>query len=162
MEPIPKIPDRSGKNVLLLWLLALALIAGLNACGGHEYDEELPQTEILAFTIEPSENLMPGDTVTLTCKIKDSLDTRFNFYWSVDYGNCTDTCRLHFDAGDLFPAEKVMRSLPKRWTQNRNWVKWIVPDCTGYFAAYFYVDVTNFNKEMTAVDASRIIIINEE
>lgn len=161
MEPIPKIPDRSGKNVLLLWLGAIALIAGLQACGGNEYDEELPQTEILAFTIEPSENLMPGDTVTMTCKIKDSLDTRFNFYWSVDYGFGGV---LLFDAGDLFPAEKVGEgSRPRRWTQNRNWVKWIVPDCTGYFSATFRVIPDNFEYDgFITVNKTQTIIINEE
>lgn len=131
-------------------LLLTLLIAGLYACGtGEEYPPP-PQTEILSVDFIPNENLSPGDTVAIRCRIKDSLDTRFNFYWHV---GVAEDLGATIGGGNLIDAEYMgYYAWDKTWnSEKRNTVHWIVPDCTRSFTLIVSVLIDNGNSEKLTV-----------
>ncbi|MEO1021765.1 MAG: hypothetical protein AAFW89_04425 [Bacteroidota bacterium] len=68
-------------RIVFLYGTVLFLIATAGTCEGPDPDIEFnPQTEILEVRQVP-DTVAVGDTVTLTCMIRDSLDTRFKFNW---------------------------------------------------------------------------------
>ncbi len=75
----------SKHKVLLISLVALTSL--LQSCdlniGGAKDLEEIPATEILEFTFSPGNVVSVGDTLTITCVIKDSLDSNLRYSWGV-------------------------------------------------------------------------------
>lgn len=71
-------------RVIQYYLTAIILIGLIQACTyGTPDPEPVPQTEILEIRLTP-DTVAVGDTVLIHCLIKDSLDTRFNFFWNLD------------------------------------------------------------------------------
>lgn len=79
---------RRQNRILLLCVTALLLAVLLYGCGfpiDSGDDIQSLQTKILKVLVQP-DTVAPGDTASFTCVIKDSIDTRFKFYWLIQYG----------------------------------------------------------------------------
>lgn len=70
------------KYFILLILLPSFIGCDINIGGGSEPELE-PATEILGFSFSPSDTVAVGDSLTITCLVKDSLDNDLRFIWSV-------------------------------------------------------------------------------
>ena len=81
---------RHRNQTLLLFLTALLLVVLLYGCNlplGDSGGDQIhpPQTKILEVWVQP-DTLAPADTASFTCIIADSINTRFKFYWLIQYG----------------------------------------------------------------------------
>jgi hypothetical protein len=68
--------------IVLLGFIFLCTSCDLNIGGGKDL-EDPPATEILRFTFSPSKVVSVGDILTITCVVKDSLDTNLRYSWGV-------------------------------------------------------------------------------
>jgi len=151
---IQKQENRQAWQRLLLVTLA---ITGFYACQLPEEDPLLPQTEILSVDFIPNTDLVPGDTVAIRCRIKDSLDTRFNYYWRVSNALVLGS---PIGGGNLIDAELgAFRRDRDWWSENRNTVHWVVPDCTRSFTLIVGVEVDNLLRQKLPVESGNYIEI---
>jgi hypothetical protein len=147
--------SRQAWQRLALVLLALA---GVVACQTPEEDPPPPQTEILSVDFIPNENLSPGDTVAIRCRIKDSLDTRFNFYWRI---GVAEDLGAPIGGGNLIDAELGSFLWDRDWLSfNRNTVHWVVADCTQTYYLRVAVRVDNGDSKKATVKSGNSMQIS--
>jgi hypothetical protein len=78
-----KLCSKSGPvKAGLACFAALAVFAGCDFPGGTDPDPPLYQTDILEIRVTPNPVVM-GDTAVFEVVIRDSLDERFSFRWTV-------------------------------------------------------------------------------
>src|SRR5690554_4238466 len=138
----------SKPSTSYLYLIVLLIVGSLAACdfysdGGGE-KEKAYQTRIIDVLVVPADTAAPGDTLTFICIIEDSLDTRFDFYWSIKYGMALD-------------AEFIDNQPVPVFLTNENMIKWIAPNEDGFKS--FTVRANNYSNDSIVAEKSFTLIV---
>lgn len=87
-------------KIVYIYITFIVLIYGACTLGTTDPDP-IPQTEVLAVYLYP-DTVAVGDTVLIHVLIKDSLDTRFKFYWA-------------FPNAELIPVGGIVTGSKIKW-----------------------------------------------